>query len=155
MVHLTVKPAERLAEWTDWMWADYRSSMIEAGISPDLADENIRGHQERLFVDGVPVAGQHVYDIDDGGLVVGTLWISEPPASDPGTWFIYDIVIDEEHRGHGYGRKAMLAAERLVGEAGGKRTALNVFGYNAVARRLYESLGYQVMAISMFKDLNC
>lgn len=153
MVELTRKPSESLASWFEWLWADYRASMIDAGIRAESADENIRSHKERLFVDGLPVAGQHVLDVLDAGEVVGTMWLSEPASSDPGTWFIYDVVIDEQRRGHGYGRQAMEAAERFVREAGATRMALNVFGPNVVARNLYESLGYEVMAVSMFKDL--
>ena len=36
---------------------------------------------------------------------------------------------------------------------GGTRVGLNVFGPNAVARALYDSLGYRVMATAMYKDL--
>jgi ribosomal protein S18 acetylase RimI-like enzyme len=46
----------------------------------------------------------------------------------------------------------MLAAEEFVTSKSGTRLALNVFGSNTVARRLYESLDYQVMSVSMFKD---
>jgi ribosomal protein S18 acetylase RimI-like enzyme len=35
----------------------------------------------------------------------------------------------------------------------GTRLGLNVFGTNTIAWRLYESLDYQAMSISMYKDL--
>jgi len=38
-------------------------------------------------------------------------------------------------------------------ERGGTRVALNVFGPNLTARSLYDSLGYEVLATSMFKDV--
>jgi ribosomal protein S18 acetylase RimI-like enzyme len=47
----------------------------------------------------------------------------------------------------------MRAAEDYVKSQGGTRLALNVFGPNTVARRLYESLGYKTMAIGMRKNL--
>ena len=153
MLELESKPSEGLAQWLNAMWVDYRASMIEAGIGPEQADENIRGHQQRLFVDGVAVESQRFYDIVDAGRSVGTVWISGPQASDPGTWFIYDIVIDEDQRGKGYGRRAMQSCETLVRDEGGTRLALNVFGPNAVARHLYESLGFVEIAISMFKNV--
>jgi len=65
---------------------------------------------------------------------------------------VYDIVIDEEFRGEGFGRSAMQAAEDYVKSQGGTRLALNVFGPNAVARGLYESLDYRIMKIGMRKD---
>jgi hypothetical protein len=42
---------------------------------------------------------------------------------------------------------------RYVKSQGGTRLALNVFGPNAVARGLYESLDYKTMTIGMRKDL--
>ena len=47
----------------------------------------------------------------------------------------------------------MEAAEEWTRERGGTRVALNVFGPNLVARSLYDSLGYEVLATSMFKDI--
>jgi ribosomal protein S18 acetylase RimI-like enzyme len=69
------------------------------------------------------------------------------------TWFVFYVEIDEAHRGRGLGRAAMQAAEDWTKEHDGTRVALNVFGPNVVARSLYDSLGYQVMATAMFKDL--
>ncbi len=153
MITLVEKKSEDRAKWFEHMWADYRESMVGAGARAESADQNIRGHQERLFVGGELVAGQYLYDIVEAGRAVGTMWIAQGPESDPGTWFIYDIVIDEDQRGRGLGRGAMEAAERLAGDAGATRLSLNVFGPNTVARALYESLGYSVMATSMFKAI--
>jgi GNAT superfamily N-acetyltransferase len=47
----------------------------------------------------------------------------------------------------------MEAAEQWTREHGGTRVALNVFGPNLTARSLYDALGYEVLATSMFKDL--
>ena len=47
----------------------------------------------------------------------------------------------------------MLAAEDFVRAQGASSLSLNVFGNNTVARRLYESLGYQALAIAMRKNL--
>ena len=47
----------------------------------------------------------------------------------------------------------MLAAEDVVREAGLAEVSLNVFGFNDVARRLYDSLGYRVVSTAMTKTL--
>jgi len=62
------------------------------------------------------------------------------------------VAIEEEFRGRGLGRATMLAAESYVATNGGRRLALNVFGYNTVARALYDSLDYEVVAIAMRKE---
>jgi len=84
---------------------------------------------------------------------VDTLWISAPQEGDPTSRLIYDVAIEELRRGTGYGRCAMEAAEQLVHDGGGRRLALSVFGPNKVARQLYESMGCEVAALSMFNEL--
>ena len=68
--------------------------------------------------------------------------------------FVFDIEILADARGRGLGRGAMLAAERFTLDLGRKTIGLNVFGPNDRARRLYDTLGYQVMSTSMTKHLD-
>ena len=71
----------------------------------------------------------------------------------PGAW-IYDIEVYENFRGQGYGRALLLAGEQVTRESGVHTLGLNVFGSNSVARGLYESAGYTIMAQQMSKELN-
>ena len=61
----------------------------------------------------------------------------------PGISWIYDVEVAAEFRGKGYGRAAMIIGERAALDAGDTHLALNVFGDNEVAIRLYESMGYR------------
>jgi ribosomal protein S18 acetylase RimI-like enzyme len=90
--------------------------------------------------------------VDEAGVEVGTLWVG-PHSDRAGVAYVYDIEIVEEQRGHGIGRAAMTAAESLVREAGKTEIGLNVFGFNEPARRLYDSLGYRVVATVMTKSI--
>jgi len=47
----------------------------------------------------------------------------------------------------------MVEAESIVLRAGFDRISLNVLGPNVTAKRLYDSLGYQVAATRMTKTL--
>jgi ribosomal protein S18 acetylase RimI-like enzyme len=47
----------------------------------------------------------------------------------------------------------MLLAESQARSKGATDLSLNVFGHNAVARHLYEELGYSTIAIRMRKQL--
>jgi ribosomal protein S18 acetylase RimI-like enzyme len=107
----------------------------------------------QLFPEGVPADGQHVMNVIADGATVGTLWMGRPFSGEGATWYVFDIEIAEAARGRGFGRAAMEAAEAWTRDRGGTRVALNVFGPNLIARALYESLGYEVQATSMFKDL--
>jgi GNAT superfamily N-acetyltransferase len=59
--------------------------------------------------------------------------------------FLYDIEVDEPHRGKGYGRALLTAAEEAARSRGVSALELNVFGGNATSIGLYESAGYIVV----------
>lgn len=150
-LQLREKSADARNSWLDQMWREYHHDLLGAGMSPEEAARNVERNREQLFVDGEPVEGQFIFDVLDGDQVVGSLWLGTRPDSQE--WYIYEIVVDEPFRGSGRGRSTMRAAEAYVKAQRGSRLGLNVFGPNVVARHLYESMDYQVMAVSMFKDL--
>lgn len=86
-----------------------------------------------------------------GGEAVGVLWVALDRR--PGEAWIYDIEVNQEYRGKGYGRALLQAAEQEAAQHGSKAIGLNVFGTNTVARQLYESAGYQITAMNMRKEL--
>ena len=64
------------------------------------------------------------------------------PSRDPGSGpWIYDIAVDAQHRGRGFGRALMLEAERRAREAGETNLGLNVFGGNTVGHRALREPG--------------
>jgi GNAT superfamily N-acetyltransferase len=62
-------------------------------------------------------------------------------------------LIEEAHRGQGYGRQSMLALEEKAKGLGLRTLALHVFAHNAEARALYEGLGYEIKSLNMEKLL--
>ena len=108
----------------------------------------------RLLPNGLATDNMWLMMIEDAeGDRVGAIWIGAHPANQ--SWaFVWDINIDEPHRGRGFGRAAMLAAEQLAVENGRSEIGLSVFGFNERARRLYATLGYRVVSTSMTKTLS-
>lgn len=91
---------------------------------------------------------------NSSGERVGHVWIGlerKGPVG-AGAW-IYDIEVDESHRGKGYGRALLDAAEKVTVKNGVKKIGLNVFGSNQIARNLYESAGYDTTQLQMSKNL--
>ena len=109
----------------------------------------------RLLPEGLASPDQHVLVVeDDEGRSVGTLWWAlRQNQVGTGYAFVYNVVVDEEERGRGLGRAAMLALEDEVRTHELDRIELNVFGGNEVARGLYRSLGFAESAVYMGKDL--
>ena len=121
------------------------------GLTRAEAEEKARSDHARLFPDGRPLDGNHLFAIEDEhGVPIGRLWYAERDVADV---FLYAIELEESVRGQGYGREAMQAFEELVRDRGKARIGLNVFGGNEVARSLYRSLGYAETSVHMLKRL--
>lgn len=72
-------------------------------------------------------------------------FMDEVPGDD---WYVQMVAVDPDARGRGVGTLLMAEAERQAAAAHCSRLALDVDTDNAGARRLYERLGYQVIAES-------
>lgn len=64
----------------------------------------------------------------------------------PGSWYVNAVATEPDYRGQGVGRKLMEWAEQLASSSAAEKLSLIVAEENAVAKRLYEKLGYQVIA---------
>lgn len=92
--------------------------------------------------------------MDKDGVAIGLTWIAlVHPRGVADTAWIFDIEVFAEHRGRGLGRALLSAVEREVTRHSVGHLALNVFGSNGAARRLYESAGYAVTTQQMLKRL--
>lgn len=95
-----------------------------------------------LLSDGLATPGAELLSAFADDTEVGLLWLAERSAV---SRFVYDVVVHEDHRGRGLGRAVMLASASWCRARGSLVLGLDVFGPTVVARRLYDSLGYQVV----------
>ncbi|HJQ51477.1 MAG TPA: GNAT family N-acetyltransferase [Gaiellaceae bacterium] len=146
---------DEFAGWLPKMRDDYGQAMIDdGGVLPEAAREKAAADCEQLFPGGRPSAEQLVFVLEAEGEAVGELWLCKRDDMGRPCLFVYDIHVADAYRGRGYGKAAMLLAEEEARRRGIDRIALNVFGRNEVARRLYLSLGYAENAIAMSKSLD-
>lgn len=132
---------------------EYAEDKARAGFfAPETAYEESKAEFDTLLPDGVDTANHLLLTAVDGDARVGVLWLALPDGKRRAAW-VYDVRVEEDCRGHGYGRSIMLAGERTLVERGVDTLELNVFGDNAVARHLYDSLGFRVTAQQMAKRL--
>ena len=146
--------ADEFEAWQENAIQEYAGEIAEASGRPiDEALPVARNQWPKLLPKGLDSERTWLLVVlDEQGERAGTLWIGPNPEF-PQLAYVFGIDIDEPHRGRGLGRAAMVEAERLVREAGIAEMGLNVFGHNERARRLYDSLGYQVIATQMNKVL--
>ncbi len=156
-VELRLRPAtpDEIEAWLPRLAAEYAAAIAGSGSLPPAdarrkADSDLRAQ----LTDGPAHAGQLIFRLIAGEQPAGWLWLAVPvPAGDPAMAWVNNVEVDEEFRGRGYGRQAMLLAEREAAARGMTSVGLNVHGQNTVARGLYDSLGYQVTAQQMKKVL--
>ena len=139
--------------WLPRQMAAYAALIAASGAMPaQAALEKAEQDTARYFSSGFGTPGHFVFRIMAGDVPVGWLWLGVPgPDPDPRMAWVYEIEIEPAFRGQGHGRAAMLLAEAEARSRGMTSLGLNVHGQNTVARSLYESLGYDVMAVQMKK----
>lgn len=134
----------------------YAAENVRAGRwTVEVAQEQSAAQLAELLPEGFTSPGQAFLVAEDGeGTLVGHVWVevADPKGERPGAW-IFDIEVAEGHRGRGYSRALLAAAERAAAQAGAGTIGLNVFGHNTVAVRLYETSGYSVATQQMRKEL--
>lgn len=139
----------RLTAMTEGEFAAFMAGQVEsyaeerhaAGEPMEVALELSREQLAELLPEGLASPHQHLFTVREGDTPVGILWLgTERPVV-----FVYDVVVEPEHRGRGLGGAAMTAAAGWARDRGAPAIGLNVFGPNP-ARALYDRLGYQVVS---------
>lgn len=133
---------------------DYAADNVRAGYWDESeALEKSREETERLLPQGLRSENHHLFTLYDGDQAVGIIWLKANVDRPVKSGFIFDVEIKEEFRGKGYGKQVMLLIEEKARELGLKSIGLHVFGYNTVAKHLYESIGYETSSLNMIKKL--
>lgn len=68
--------------------------------------------------------------------------------------YIADLIVLEQYRGFGVGRKLMAAAEAYARESGSSKIRIGVLAENKPAVELYRGLNYRPLAMQLEKHLN-
>jgi ribosomal protein S18 acetylase RimI-like enzyme len=155
-MHVRAMTRTEFDEWRDSIDRAFADEQVTAGkwSAEDAIDLATRDNNA-LLPDGLATPGMlFLIACRPDGTRVGVLWLSlRHPRGTPDCGFIYDIEIDEPHRGSGYGRALLTAAEDAVRSRGVGALELNVFGSNVRAIQLYETSGYRVVTQQMRKSL--
>ena len=118
-------------EMTETEFASWRDIAIDqhgaqlsraAGKYLDAAVEESRVLLSNVLPNGLRTDGMSLFAITEGDARIGWMWLGASP-SDPAAGFVFDIIIEAEARGRGYGRAAMLAAEQFFRSQGKARVA--------------------------------
>ncbi|MFJ4342055.1 GNAT family N-acetyltransferase [Streptomyces sp. NPDC088915] len=141
-------------EWAVRAREGFARDWTERGVPEDQARAKAENSHRTLLPGGLATPGAAFHVLVRDGRSAGVLWTGRTEL-EPGrsAAYVYDIEVDEEQRGRGYGRALMLLAERVAREAGETLLGLHVFADNTPAVRLYESLGYRTTHVNGAKPL--
>ena len=142
-VRLRSMTSEEYAAWLPWAIEEYTREDVEhKGVEPDRARDNMSAFLGSALARGPRTDGHRISIVEDaatGERVGYTWWAERELDAGPAAW-IYDVYIDEPHRGKGFGRGLMEAVEAQIREAGLTRIELHVWVDNDPATSLYRSL---------------
>lgn len=145
---------EEYVDWYPVAVSEYAEGHIKAGSMPaETAHELAAKQFADLLPDGLETAAHHLLVGDADGERVGILWLNIPVKGEAVNAFVYDVEVEADQRGKGYGRAMMVGAETYARDQGAAMIKLHVFGDNTVARALYSSLGYAETNVNMAKPL--
>ncbi len=150
---------------TDGQFAAYAVATCEdyARTSPHYrdrpfaeADADVRAGFAKRLPEGPRTPGTYLLAIllSEGGAErqIGYLDIAENPLGSKST-YIYNIGLNEDVRGRGYGKSALALTEVFLRDRGYTKIGLNVFAGNAIARKIYDDAGFTITQMNMEKKL--
>lgn len=155
MTHITAMTEDEYIAHFAQSIKEYASEKVKAGQWAEadalaLAQQDI----DRLLPQGFATADNWFFTVrDDAKQKVGAIWISLREQGGRKIAWLTDIVVLPQFQRQGHARRALLAAEQIIREAGLPGMGLHVFGHNTGAQALYASMGYLVTNVNMFKPL--
>ena len=152
-VQLVPMSVERFVTWRAYSIAGYAEENVRSGRwTQDEALTRSEADFKQLLPDGVDTAGHWLWSVvDSAGDEVGVLWVATDRR--PGYAFIYDIEMNPDRRGQGYGTATLLSLDEWCRARGITTIGLHVFGHNRGAWELYKRMGYVETSVQMEKHL--
>lgn len=131
-------------------YAQERARNLDTSLEQEM--EESKKQIAELLPNGLQSEGHRIWVVvNDAGEGVGRLWVYINEARKNA--FIYEIRINEEQRGKGYGKRTLELLEEELRPLGITSISLNVFGDNAVAQKLYQKQGYSITSMHMKKTI--
>ena len=135
---------------------EYADDKVRNGNwTAEEAPERSRVEFQHYLPDGLQSKDQFIFSIteESSGQKLGILWVNVKSDTPDHPAFIYDFIIEEQFRGKGFGRQALMALDEKLLSMAAKSVGLHVFGDNIIAQELYKKAGYMVTNINMKKTL--
>jgi GNAT superfamily N-acetyltransferase len=155
MATVTLVPMspERYVTWRAYSVAGYAEENVKSGRwTQDEALSRSQADFEALLPQGTHTPGHYLWSVTEtSGDEAGILWVATDRR--PKYAFIYDIEMDPDRRGQGFGTATLAALDDWCRANGISTIGLHVFGHNKGAWELYRRVGYVETSVQMEKHL--
>jgi ribosomal protein S18 acetylase RimI-like enzyme len=153
---LTPMTEDEYLHWSTRSRAKYAAEKMKANhLSKEQAEKIASQDFERNLPDGLHSKDSFLFSLrEENQSAIGYVWLLVRGPENDRRAFIGDVVIEEQYRGKGYGKKIMLLLEDEAKKRGLNRMGLHVFGSNETAILLYKKLGYITTDLVMEKVLH-
>lgn len=141
--------------WAPRSQASYAADKMKANrLTKAEAEKIAHDDFKQMLPDGLGSKDNFLFAAkDESQKIIGFIWFCVRGAEGNRRAFVCDVIVEENYRGKGFGKKIMLLAEKEAQSQGLRRIGLHVFGFNETAIHLYKSLGYTTTDLTMEKDL--
>lgn len=104
---------------------------------------------------GLATPGHHLFvlHVPDEGRPVGELWLAEHLVGQHKVAVLRHLHIATADRQRGFAKQALRMAEALARQLACHEMRLQLFGHNAIARTMYDGLGFRIMSMELTKLL--
>ncbi|WKA56152.1 GNAT family N-acetyltransferase [Planococcus shixiaomingii] len=132
--------------------AEYAGEHIKAGTwDPEEAHGLAQSQIQQLVPEGLGTSGHRFFIALDKSEPVGSVWLNIQPREKKKQAFIFDLKIEEQQQGKGYGKAIMAALDEYAKAENFEKIALHVFAHNERALKLYQTMGYEIKSYNMEK----
>lgn len=132
----------------------YANEHVKAGnwIKEDSL-ERAEKEFKKLLPEGLKTKKHYLFSVTHEKNNIGVLWLNIYINNNIKQAFIYDIELEEEYQGKGYGKQTMNLLDKYLKENDVDSVQLHVFAHNERAVSLYKKMGYKFTDFMMIKYL--
>lgn len=135
---------------------DYAEESVAAGrVEEPSAFDWAREQTDKLLPDGINTKDTLLYGIvpeERPDVSLGTIWCAKD-SNHGANAFVYDLFLEPDHRGQGYGTAAMEKLFSVLRDHGFKAVGLHVYTHNQAAMSLYEKVGFKATGMNLCREL--
>jgi len=156
MLTLTPITAAEFQVYKNILISGYADQSVKSGrVAADTSVEWSEEEMVKILPKDLDTEGHFIFKIinTDSELILGYIWFANQPDNKEHA-YLFDINLLEEHRGQGYGRKAMELLEIVLKEKGYVALGLHVYCFNEGAIKLYQSIGFETTSLLMRKNFD-